>query len=191
MSLSVSHNTDTYPKNSSNTSPNLSFKWHIPNTSYDINIIALPPFRPTLPVASLREAYTLAMRGCLVKIAQGFGDFPSVSATFTAEDVHLDWVIRDTDSALNYSMLLLVFQALVNLNVRQTSPLPDLIGKDLSFTVADRIDGSNMGDGRIVGIGEADSEVLAKRSVNPSPAPELLQPLASQQLRTTTSLSSK
>ena len=131
------------------------------------------------------------MRGCLIKEAQGFGESPSVSATFTTQDVKLDWVIPEIGIALKYSMLLEVFKELFNINVRQTSPLPILIGKDFSFIVVDRTAELYMGEGMIVGISEADSEILAKRSVDPSPAPELLQPLASQQPSTTASLSSK
>lgn len=150
-----------------------------------------PPVRHSLPVATLREVYTLAMHGCLVKIAQGFGDSPSVSATFTSQDIRLDWVISEFGSALHYSMLMQVFQTLVNLHVRSTSPLPDLVAKELNFTVVDRTDGSEMGEGRIVDLFEADNEVLAMRSVDPSPTPKLLQTLASQRLSTTASLSSK
>ena len=180
------------PKNCSDTSSNLLIRWHIHRTSYDINIRALPPFQPTLPIASLEDVYTRAMQGCLVKIAQGFGESPSVSATFTTQDVRLDWVISDTGSALNYSMLLEVFKELWNLNAREvSSPVLILVGKDLNFTITDRTNELSMGEGMIVGIREADSEILAKRSVDPSPAPELLQPLASQQPSNTTSLSSK
>ena len=180
------------PQSSSNTNLYLSYKWHIPNTNYEINIeSSAPPIRLSLPIATLKEVYTLAMRGCLVKIAQGFGDSPSVSATFTLQDIRLDWVIPESSSALHYSMLLQVFQTLVNLHVRATSPLPDLVGEEMNFTVVDRTDGSEMGEGRIVDLSEADNEVLAKRSVDLSPAPKLLQTLASQRLSTSTSLRSK
>ena len=88
-------------------------------------------------------------------------------------------------------MLLQVFKELLNINVLETSPLPILRGKDLSFIVVDHTRELDMGEGTIVSIREADREPLAKRSVDPSPAPELLQPLASQQPSTTASLSSK
>ena len=151
----------------------------------------MPPFQPILPIASLREVYTAAIQGCLVKIAQGFGASPSVSATFNAPDVKLYWVAPEYGTALNYEMLLQLFHSLVNLNVRETSPFPNLIGKDFSFVVVDRADGSHMGDGIIMDTRVADSEILAKRSVDPSSAPELLQPLASQQPSTTAILRSK
>lgn len=124
-------------------------------------------------------------------MAQGYGNSPSVSATFTTRDVKLDWVTPGAGRALNYSILLQVFKELMNINVRETSPLPILIGKDLSFTVVDRTGESSMGEGMVVSNREADNEILAKRSVDPSPAPELLQPLASHQPSTTTYLSSK
>lgn len=131
------------------------------------------------------------MQGCLVKIAQGLGSSPSVSATFNAPDVRLYWVIPEYGSALNYEMLLQVFHALINLNVRETSPFPNLIGRDFTFVIIDRTDGSHMGDGIILDTRVADSEILAKRSVDPSSPYELLQPVASQQPSTTASLSSK
>ena len=100
-------------------------------------------------------------------------------------------MIPEFGTALNYEMLLQVFNALVNLNVRETSPFPNLIRKDFTFVIVDRTDGSHMGDGIIMDTRVADSEILAKRSIDPSPAPKLLQPVASQQPSTTASLSSK
>ena len=179
------------PQTSSDASSNLLIKWHIHRTSYDINILAFPPFQPALPIASLEEVYTIAINRYIFLVSAGLGDSPSVSATFTTQEVKLDWVIPDTGSALNNSMLLQVFRQLHVLNVLQTSPVQILIGKDLNFTVVDLYHELNMGKGMVVGIREADSEIVAKRSVDPSPAPELLQPLASQQPSTTASLSSK
>ena len=180
------------PQSSNSTNLYLSYKWHIPNTNYEINMeSSAPPVRLSIPLATLKEVYKLAMQACLVKIAQGFEDSPSVSATFTSNDVRLDWVIPEFSSALRYSILLQVFQTLVNLHVRPTSPLPYLIGEELNFTVVDQYDGTEMGEGRIVDLFKADNEVLATRSVDPSPAPKLLQTLASHRLSSTTSLSSK
>ena len=179
------------PPSSSNTnSPHL-FTWNIPNTRYDIYIIALDPLVPTLPIAPLSEVYMLASNECRVKIAQDLGGQSSESMTFTVQDVQLNWAVPDIGvTLLNYSMLLQVFATLVGLNVRQNSPLPELIAKDLSFTVAHGDKREFMGTG-LVGIREASNEILAKRSLNPSPVPQLLEPDASQQPNTTTSLSFK
>ncbi len=110
--------------------------------------------------------------------------------TFTAKDVQFEWVGLDTSRAVNYTALLLVFEALVEFNVRPTSPLPELFAKDLSFTVANRIEKFYAGNGW-VGEPEAGNEILAKKSVITSPALQLLQPPASQQPNITTSLSFK
>ena len=182
--------TNTCSPNSSNTGSNRFYTWNIPNTLYDIYIITVPPYLPTLPIVPLSEVYILAMTECNVKIAQGLGGHSSENLTFTAQDVQLDWEVSVTGAGLNYSMLLRVFATLVELNVRPASPLPDLIAKDLSFTVAHRIERRYTGSG-VVSVSEAGNEVLAKRSLNPSPAPQLLQPLASQQPNTTSSLSFK
>ena len=108
---------------------------------------------------------------------QGLGGHSSENLTFTAQDVQLEWEVSVTGAGLNYSMLSKVFATLVELNVRPASPLPDLIAKDLSFTVVHRNERRYTGSG-VVSVTEAGNEVLAKRSLNPSPAPHLLQPLA-------------
>ena len=179
--------------NSSNTSSNRFFTWNIPNTRYDIYIISIPPFVPNLRIVPLSEVYILAMNECHVKIAQGFGGDPSENLTFTSQNVQLDWkaaVASATSATLNYYTLLQVFVTLVDLNVRQSSPLPELIAKDLFFTVAHRNERRYTGNG-LVNISDAGNEVLAKRSLIPSPAPQLLQAPASEQDKTTNSLSFK
>ena len=145
---------------------------------------------PNLRIVPLSEVYILAMNECHVKIAQGFGGDPSENLTFTSQNVQLDWRAAVASATLNYSTLLQVFVTLVDLNVRQSSPLPELIAKDLFFTVAHRLERSYTGNG-VVNISEAGYEVLAKRSLNPDPAPQLLQAPASEQDNTITSLSLK
>ena len=145
---------------------------------------------PTLPIFALSEVYILAINECHVKIAQGLGGHSAENVTFTVQDVELDWAVPATGGTLNNSMLLLALSTLVDLNVRQNSPLPELFAKDLSFTVAHRNERRYMGNGR-VGFSQDGSEILAKRSLDSSPVPQLLQPLTSQQGNTTTSLSFK
>ena len=153
-------------------------------------IIAYPPIVPTLPIVPLSEVYILAINECHVKIAQGLGGHSAENVTFTAQDVELYWTVPPTVGSLNYSMLLRAFSTLAGLNVRQNSPLPELFAKDLSFTVAHRNEKRYVGNGR-VGFSQDNSEVLAKRSLDPGPAPQLLQSLTPQQGNTTTSLSFK
>ena len=110
---------------------------------------------------------------------------------FTAQDVQLEWVATTDIRLFNYTTLLRVFETLMELNVRQRSPLPELFGKDLSFEVIHDTERFYTGNGRVKKIPEAGDEILAKKSVNTSPAPQLLQPPASRQFNITTSLISK
>lgn len=145
---------------------------------------------PTLPIVPLSEVYILAINECHVKIAQGLGGHSVENVTFTAQNVQLDWTVPVTGGTFNYSMLLQAFSTLIELNVRQNSPLPELIAKDFSFTVAHSNERHYTGNGR-VGFLRAGNDVLPKRSLNPGPALQLLQPPASQQRNTATSLGFK